>query len=376
MAGIFVVVGTRPEAIKLAPVIDALRGRGIPTQICATAQHRELLDRALGLHGFKPDIDLDVMRPGQSVGELTGKMLVALDNVFVAEQPEWVVVQGDTATALAGAQSAYLRNIAVAHVEAGLRTGSLDAPHPEEGNRRMIAAIASLHFAPTATAVKALISEGVNPERVHLTGNTVADALIAMRRRLVLEPDLARAVNGLIHAAGGKRLIIVTCHRRESFAAAPQIAEALCVIADRPDVTVALPLHPNPAIAHHLSEILAGVPNIHLLPPLDFAPFIALLSQAYLVLTDSGGIQEEAPMLGVPALVMRDRTERPEGIEAATARLVGTNAKRIIAETFRLLDNPEEHARMARVHTPYGDGQAADRIAELLAITFGLGRRV
>ncbi|GAO39033.1 UDP-N-acetylglucosamine 2-epimerase [Sphingomonas changbaiensis NBRC 104936] len=372
MAGILVVFGTRPEAIKLAPVVAALRSRGIPTRICVTAQHRELLDRALG-SGLTPDIDLNLMRPGQSLAVLTGRMVAALDRVFAAEQPERVIVQGDTATALAAAQAAYFRAIPIAHVEAGLRTGDLDAPHPEEGNRRMIGAVADMHFAPTAAAAAALRNEGIAAERIHLTGNTVVDALHAVRARLRRAPVLAGPARDLLDRCAGRRLILVTCHRRESFGAAPEIAAAIRALATRPDVLVALPLHPNPAIRHPLENALRDTPNVALLDPLDFAPFVSLLSAAYLVLTDSGGVQEEAPVLGTPVLVMRDVTERPEGVAAGTARLVGTRAQRIVSEACLLLDNPAAHARMARAHSPYGDGRAADRIVEIIAKTHDYG---
>jgi UDP-N-acetylglucosamine 2-epimerase (non-hydrolysing) len=366
MAGILVVFGTRPEAIKLAPVIKALRLRGIPTRTCTTAQHRELLDRALGRE-FVPDIDLDLMRPGQSLAKLTGRMIAALDRVFAAERPERVVVQGDTATALAAAQAAYFQGIPVAHVEAGLRTGDLGAPHPEEGNRRMIGAIADMHFAPTAGAAQALRKEGIQTARIHITGNTVVDALYDVRARLARDPDLAGPARQVIGRCAGKRLILVTCHRRESFAAAPEIAAGIRALANWPDVLIALPLHPNPAIRRPLETELRDRSNVLLLEPLDFAPFVSLLSAAHFVLTDSGGVQEEAPVLGTPVLVMREVTERPEGVAAGTARLVGTRAQRIVSEACLLLDNPAAHARMAHPHSPYGDGRAADRIADIIA---------
>jgi UDP-N-acetylglucosamine 2-epimerase (non-hydrolysing) len=372
MAGILVVFGTRPEAIKLSPVVDALRSRGVPTRICVTAQHRELLDRALNSE-FVPDIDLDLMRPGQSLARLSGRMLAALDRVIAAEQPERIIVQGDTATALAAAQAAYFRNVPIAHVEAGLRTGDLAAPHPEEGNRRMIGAIADLHFAPTAGAAQALRNDGIESARIHVTGNTVVDALHAVRTRLHQEPHLAGPARDVLDRCEGRRLILVTCHRRESFGVAPEIAAAIRALANRPDVLVALPLHPNPAIRRPLASALQNRTNVSLLEPLDFAPFVALLSAAHFVLTDSGGVQEEAPVLGTPVLVMRDKTERPEGVAAGTARLVGTRAQRIVAEACLLLDNPAARARMARPHSPYGDGRAAERIADVIARAHGYG---
>lgn len=371
MTGILVALGTRPEAIKLLPVIEALRRRGVPTRVCLTGQHRDLLDRALGDKALQPDINLNLMQPGQSVGELTGRMMAALDQILADNPPERVLVQGDTATALSAAQAAFFRAIPVGHVEAGLRTRDLYAPHPEEGNRRMIAAIADMHFAPTPRAAGALRSEGITSSSIYLTGNTVVDALLAMRARLAREPDLAGPARDILSERGSRHLLVVTCHRRESFDAAPEIAAALRALAARPDVLIALPLHPNPAIRRPLLQALADVPNVRLLEPLGFAPFVALLSVARLVLTDSGGVQEEAPVLGVPALVLRDATERPEGVEAGTARLVGTRRQRIIAEVCRLLDHPDAHARMARAHSPYGDGRAAERIANIIASAHG-----
>lgn len=370
MAGILVVLGTRPEAIKLQPVITALRLSGLPTRTCTTAQHRDLLDRALGPE-LVPDIDLNVMRPGQSLAALTGRMIAAIDRVLVTEQPDRVVVQGDTATALAAAQAAYFRGIPIAHVEAGLRTGDLGAPHPEEGNRRMIGALADLHFAPTAGAAQALRREGKAAACIHVTGNTVVDALHAIRARLQRDPGLAGPAQAVLDRCANRRLILATCHRRESFAAAHEIAAAIRALAGRPDVLVALPLHPNPAIRRPLEKALRHEPNVALLEPLAFAPFVALLAAAHLVLTDSGGVQEEAPVLGAPVLVLRDRTERPEGVAAGTARLVGMRAQRIVAEACLLLDNPAAHARMARAHSPYGDGRAAERIAAVIARAHG-----
>lgn len=305
MAGILVVFGTRPEAIKLAPVVTALRVQGTPTRICVTAQHRELLDRALAPE-LTPDIDLNLMRPGQSLAALAGRMITALDKAFAAERPERIIVQGDTATAIAAAQA-----------------------------------------------------------------NTVVDALHAVRTRLRRDPGLAGPAQPVLDRRDDRRLILVTCHRRESFAAAAEIAGAIRVLAQRPDVLVALLPHPNPAIRRPLEKALRDEPNIALLKPLDLAPFVSLLAAAHFVLTDSGGVQEEAPVLGTPVLVMRDVTERPEGVVAGTARLVGTRAQRIVSEACLLLDNPAAHARMARAHSPYGDGRAADRIAEIIGRAHG-----
>ena len=366
MSGIMVVFGTRPEAIKLLPVIDALKARGAPVQVCVTAQHRELLDRVLGPGTVFPDIDLDLMRPGQSVAALTGAIIAALGRVYESARPHHVVVQGDTATALAAAQAAYFARISVAHVEAGLRTGDLAGPHPEEGNRRMIATIAAAHFAPTQTAADALIREGVDPASIHVTGNTVVDALEAARASLRAHPELAADVNSVLRQAQGRKLVLVTCHRRENLARMGEVAEAVAQLAARPDVMVAVILHPNNAARAPFLARLRPAPGLMLLGPLDFLPFTALLGRAYLALTDSGGVQEEAPVLGTPVLVLRNRTERPESVIAGSSILVGTDVGRIVATATRVLDDELLHARMARRHSPYGDGRAAERIAGIL----------
>lgn len=366
-----IVFGTRPEAIKLMPLRQALNRLGVPSRVCVTGQHRDLLHQSLASQSIDPDIALDLMHSAQSLGRLTGRMLAALDRIIAAERPERVIVQGDTATALAAAQAAFYRSIPVAHVEAGLRTGDLAAPHPEEGNRRMIGAIADMHFAPTVGAAQALHREGVAPEHIHVTGNTVVDALLAVCDRFPDAASLAGTARTVLDKCGSKRLILVTCHRRESFTAAPEIAAAIRALANRPDVLIALPLHPNPSIRKPLERALRDRANVMLLEPLEFAPFVSLLSNAYFVLTDSGGVQEEAPVLGTPVLVMRDKTERPEAIAAGTTRLVGTRAQRIVAEACLLLDNPAARARMARAHSPYGDGRAAERIADIIARAHG-----
>ena len=349
MGKLFVVVGTRPEAIKLAPVIRALRTAGATVTVCATGQHRTLAGEALAWFGLVPDLGLGP-HPADLDG-LSASLLTAVGAAIDAEQPERVIVQGDTASALAGALAAHHRRLPVAHVEAGLRSGDLAAPWPEEGNRRLIAALADLHFAPTEVAAAALRAENIAAAAIHMTGNSGIDAL-----RLIppgpppLDP-------------GGRRLILVTCHRRESFGRGiAGIAAALRALARRPDVTIALPLHPNPVVRAGLGAL----DGVRLLDPLTYPDFVRLLAAAHLVLTDSGGVQEEAPALGVPVLVLRDTTERPEGVAAGTARLVGTKARRILAEACRLLDDPAAHAAMARAHCPYGDGHAARRIAAVL----------
>lgn len=361
-----VVLGTRPEAIKLLPVIQELRRRSVPVRVCSTGQHDDLLDPALTTE-LASDLELGVMQPGQSLGALTGRILTAVHEVLATAPPDTVIIQGDTATAVAAAQAAYLRSISVAHVEAGLRSGDLFSPHPEEGNRRMIAALADLHFAPTEAAAQALRSEGIDEAKIIVTGNTVVDALYAMCRRLGEDPAIAGVANEVQRSCGKRKLILVTCHRRESIRDLPEIAAAIRALAARSDVFMALPLHPNPAVGAELERALNDLANVALLPPLSFGPFLSLMTNAYVVLSDSGGVQEEAPVLGVPLLVMRDRTERPEGVAAGTARLVGTRARRIVAEASRVLDDAWLRARMARAHSPYGDGRAAERIVDVLA---------
>jgi UDP-N-acetylglucosamine 2-epimerase (non-hydrolysing) len=368
MAGIMVVLGTRPEALKLAPVIGALRQRDLHPRICVTGQHRDLLDQALRPAGIKPDIDLALMRPEQTLNDLTASIISGLSEVFGTERPDRVIVQGDTSSAMAGALAAHHLKIPVSHVEAGLRSGDTSQPWPEEFNRRAIGAIADQHFAPTTRAAQALLSEGVPAGAVHMTGNTAVDALFAMRLQIAADPLICEPVMPVLSAAQGRRLILVTCHRRENHGAGlAEIAAGIRALAARPDLFFAVAVHPNPEVSGPIGKSLQGLGNVMLLPPLDYACFVRLLSAAHLVLTDSGGIQEEAPALGKPVLILRETTERPEGVEAGTARLVGARAQRIVAETCRLLDNPEAYARMARAHSPYGDGRAAERIAAVLA---------
>jgi UDP-N-acetylglucosamine 2-epimerase (non-hydrolysing) len=368
MRRLLVVFGTRPEAIKLAPVIAALRALPqVETRVCVTGQHRDLLDRALTPTIGPPDIDLDLMAPGQGLDQLTARLLLALGETFDAERPDRVIVQGDTTSAMAGALAAYHRHIPVAHVEAGLRTGNRLHPWPEETNRRIIGAIADLHFAPTRSAADALLAEGCDARCVHVTGNSGIDALLAVRDRLRDGALAAPLVAGLRARFAGRRIVAVTCHRRESWAdRLDPIAQALRTLAGREDVAVVLPLHPNPQLGLAFRAALEGLPNVALTDPLDHAEFVALLDACHLVLTDSGGVQEEAPALGKPVLVLRETTERPESVAAGTALLVGTDPARIVGEAGRLLDDDRAYALMARAHSPYGDGRAAERIARII----------
>jgi len=368
-APILVIFGTRPEAIKLFPVVAALQADPrFACKVCVSAQHRGLLDSVLELAGIVPDFDLDVMQPDQSLDALTARLLTGLGQVMDQVKPERVIVQGDTATAMCGALAAYYRKVPVDHVEAGLRSGNIYHPWPEEINRKIIGSMASLHFAPTETSAAALRAENIDPARVHVTGNTVIDALHWVTRRIASAPWLTSGIAEVEQRFKGKRIIGVTSHRRENFGGGlGAIAEAIRQIAARPDVGIIFPVHPNPNVRRVMDAALAGLPNVALIEPLDYPSFSRLLGLSELMLTDSGGVQEEAPALGKPVLVMRETTERPEGVAAGTAKLVGTDAANIVTEVFTLLDDKAAYEKMARAHNPFGDGQSARRIVELLA---------
>jgi len=359
------IFGTRPEAIKLCPLL--LKLRSFPdlytAKVCVTAQHRGMLDQVLAAFGVTPDFDLNVMQPGQTLFQSTARMIEALERPLAQSKPDLVVVQGDTTTTLCGALAAFYSNVPVAHVEAGLRTGDLRQPFPEELNRVLAGRIASLHFAATPAAAENLRCEGIS-KQVWVTGNTGIDAVLHVRDRLE-RGELTSSASQFDRS--GKRLILVTAHRRESFGDGfKQICQALSTIADREDVHVVYPVHPNPNVRASVNEHLRSHPNIALTEPMDYVPFVDLMRRAYLILTDSGGIQEEAPSLGKPVLVLREKTERPEGVEAGTVKLVGTDASRIVQETMLLLDRPEEYQRMSHIHNPYGDGRACERIEAIL----------
>ena len=367
---ILTVFGTRPEAIKLFPLVHALDGDDrFVSRVCVTGQHRGMLDQVLDIAGIAPDHDLDVMQPDQSLDALTARLLTGIGQAIDAERPDWVVVQGDTATAMCGALAAYYRKIPVAHVEAGLRSGNIYHPWPEEVNRRIIGTMVRLHCAPTETAAEALRRENVDPATIHVTGNTVIDALHWVTGRIHAEPGLASGLADLEARFAGKRIVGVTSHRRENFGDGMQgIAAAIRQLAARPDIALIFPVHLNPHVRSVMQAELAGLDNVALIEPLDYPHFARLLDISTLMLTDSGGVQEEAPALGKPVLVMRETTERPEGVAAGTARLVGTDTARIVAETARLLDDAEAYAAMARAHNPFGDGHSARRIADWLAL--------
>ncbi|MBS1856516.1 MAG: UDP-N-acetylglucosamine 2-epimerase (non-hydrolyzing) [Acidobacteria bacterium] len=367
MRKVLIIFGTRPEAIKLCPVVLHLRARPaeFDVRVCVTAQHRGMLDQVLDAFGVMPDHDLNVMRPAQTLSQTTARILSALEPVLRGEAPDLVLVQGDTTTTLAGALAAFYHRIPVGHVEAGLRTGDLFQPFPEEMNRVVTSRLAAVHFAPTARAADVLAAEGVPRQRILLTGNTGIDAVLYVRDALDSGRMPAPVWNWLDPA---KKLVVVTAHRRESFGAGfERICAALARIAARADVQLVYPVHRNPNVVDPVTRGLSAAPNVVLLEPLDYVPFVDLMRRACLLLTDSGGIQEEGPSLGKPVLVMREKTERPEAVEAGTVRLVGTGEERIFAEAARLLDDEAERARMSRVHNPYGDGQASRRIAEAIA---------
>jgi len=369
---VLIVFGTRPEAIKLFPVVAALRETsGIDVRTCVTAQHRGLLDQVLGIAGLTPDIDLDLMEPGQSLDRLTARLLTGLGDVLDAEKPDRVIVQGDTATAMVGALAAYYRKIPVSHVEAGLRSGNIYQPWPEEVNRRIVAPIADQHFAPTETAAESLRRENIDPATIHVTGNTVIDALYATRERLAEDPSLAAGLDPIAERFAGKRIILVTTHRRENFGdGMADIARALGRIAERPDTAILFPVHPNPNVVSVMDAMLGDQPNIARIDPLDYPHFVRAMAMCEIALTDSGGVQEEAPALGKPVLVMRETTERPEGVAAGTAKLIGTDPDRIVTEILTLLDDKQAYSAMARAHNPFGDGQASQRIAKVVADGF------
>lgn len=366
---VLTIFGTRPEAIKLAPVVLELASKPdrFVSRVCVTAQHREMLDQPLALFGITPDYDLDIMSPGQTLAQVTARAVEGLDHVIIQEKPDVVLVQGDTTTAFCGALVAYYHQIRVGHVEAGLRTDNKFAPYPEEINRRLVSQLADYHFAPTEHAKQALLREGVAESAVFVTGNTVIDTLLWIRDRVYqARPDLP---DGLADALDGRQVVLVTGHRRESFGEGfENICDAIRQIADTfRDVVFVYPVHLNPNVREPVNRILGGHDQIHLIEPLPYAPFVWLMDRATIVLTDSGGVQEEAPSLGKPVLVMRETTERPEGIEAGNARLVGVQRERIVHELTQLLRDPEQRAAMAHVTNPYGDGHAAERIVQVLA---------
>jgi len=366
------VFGTRPEAVKMAPIVRQLKQTsGIESRVCVTAQHRQMLDQVLNLFQIQPDYDLDLMRDDQSIAQISASIFTHLDPVLAGFQPDWVLVVGDTTTVVTTSLLAYYRRIKVGHVEAGLRTHNKWHPFPEELNRRIATVIADVHFAPTEWSKGNLLREGVEEKAVLVTGNSVIDAL-----NFVVKQEEPEEIGALIHKLGtrgpkAKRLILVTAHRRENFGAPLEnICYAIRELASREDVEIVYPVHLNPNVQEPVNRILKGVPHVTLLRPLDYLPMVHLMKHAKLLLTDSGGIQEEAPSLGVPVLVLRETTERPEGVEAGTLKLVGTETSRIVREANRLLDDPVAYTKMAKAVNPYGDGHTAERIIGALINTF------
>ncbi|MEE9433090.1 MAG: UDP-N-acetylglucosamine 2-epimerase (non-hydrolyzing) [Sphingorhabdus sp.] len=372
MHKISVIFGTRPEAIKLFPVINALKAtKGLNCNVLVSAQHREMLDQVLEVGEITPDHDLDIMQPGQSLDALTARLLEGIGGVLDVEKPDRVVVQGDTATAMVGALAAYYRKIPVSHVEAGLRSHNIYHPWPEEVNRKIIGTIADQHFAPTDVSAAALIAEAVPEERVHITGNTVIDALHWVTAKIEQTPGMAQGLSALEQRFSGKRIIGITTHRRENFGDGMEnIASAIAQIAQRGDVACIFPVHLNPNVRSIMDERLGGLDNVAMIEPLNYPHFARLLAMSHIMLTDSGGVQEEAPALGKPVLVMRETTERPEGVTAGTAKLIGTNKERIVSEISTLLDDEAAYSEMARAHNPFGDGKASEHIAKIISDGF------
>lgn len=365
---IFIVFGTRPEAIKFFPIIHRLKKEpSLKVTVCVTAQHREMLDSILRLANIVPDIDLNIMQHNQTLDALSSRVLLGVGEALDTAKPDRVMVVGDTTSAMFGALAAHYRRIPVSHVEAGLRTGNIYAPWPEEINRKIITSLADQHFAPTERAAKELEKENVPKHTIHMTGNTVVDALLIVSDFVKKTPELAHFWDSLKERQKGRRIILVTSHRRENFGKGMHnIADALLKILERKDIAIVLPLHSNPNVQDTLGTRLSNHPQVELIAPQEYAEFVSLLNACELVLTDSGGIQEEAPTLGKPVLVMRDTTERPEGIEAGTALLVGTDVNKIVAETFKILDDKDHYNKMSRAHSPFGDGKASERIAKII----------
>ncbi len=367
---VLTVFGTRPEAIKMAPVVEALnKVSTIESKTCVTAQHREMLDQVIDLFSIRPDFDLNLMRAGQSLPELTCNVISGVTDVFFQWRPDLVLVHGDTTTTLASTLAAYYEKIPVGHVEAGLRTGNIYSPWPEEMNRKVAGVVSELHFAPTETAKRNLLREGIPESAVYVTGNTVIDALISVVHRLNSDSNLKGELgNKFEFLDTSKRLILVTGHRRENFGQGfENICSAILNLSRRKDVEIVYPVHLNPNVREPVKRILGGLDNVHLVEPQDYLPFVYLMNRSYFILTDSGGVQEEAPSLGKPVLVMRDTTERPEAVAAGTVKLVGTSVSNIEDASSALLDSAEAYEAMKTAHNPYGDGHSAERIVEIIS---------
>jgi len=366
---VLLVFGTRPEAIKMAPLVLELKSRkGLNVEVCVTAQHREMLDQVLDLFELKPDYDLNLMQPGQDLYDITTKALIGLKGVLETSKPDLVLVHGDTTTTFASSLAAFYQRIPVGHVEAGLRTGNIYSPWPEEMNRKLTGSLTKFHFAPTTKAQNNLFLENVDAADVYVTGNTVIDALVQVEKRIGTD----KALNSKLSAQfdfldPSKKLILVTGHRRESFGDGfENICQALRTLAHQADVQVLYPMHLNPNVREPVNRILHNIKNVFLIEPQEYLPFVYLMSRAYIILTDSGGVQEEAPSLGKPVLVMRDTTERPEAVDAGTVKLVGTDYDCIVNESMALLTDKQAYEKMSFAHNPYGNGKACQRIADII----------
>ncbi|GGD34994.1 UDP-N-acetyl glucosamine 2-epimerase [Malaciobacter pacificus] len=376
MKKVLLVFGTRPEAIKMAPLVKAFEEESsIESKVCVTAQHREMLDQVLEMFDIKPDYDLNIMKPGQDLFDVTSNVLLGLKEVLNDFNPDVVLVHGDTTTTSASSLAAFYNKIKVGHVEAGLRTGDLYSPWPEEANRQITGVLANYHFAPTTTSQNNLLKENKDPKNIIVTGNTVIDALFLaldkIEKNEELKTKIVNSINSQYELKENKKLILVTGHRRENFGDGfINICEALKTLAiNNPDVDIVYPVHLNPNVQKPVKEILSDTKNVFLIEPLQYEQFIYMMNKSYFIITDSGGIQEEAPSLGKPVLVMRDTTERPEAVEAGTVKLVGTNKETIIKEAQNLIDNEEEYNKMSKAHNPYGDGKACERIVNFIKET-------
>jgi UDP-N-acetylglucosamine 2-epimerase (non-hydrolysing) len=373
MKKVLLVFGTRPEAIKMAPLVKAFeKEESIISKVCVTAQHREMLDQVLDMFDIKPDYDLNIMKPGQDLFDVTSNVLLGLKNVLNDFNPDVVLVHGDTTTTSASSLAAFYNKIKVGHVEAGLRTGDMYSPWPEEANRQITGVLANYHFAPTTTSQDNLLRENKDPKNIIVTGNTVIDALFLaldkIEKNETLKNQIVEKINTEYKLYDDKKIILVTGHRRENHGQGfINICEALKTIAiNNPDIDIVYPVHLNPNVQKPVNEILSNTANVYLINPLQYESFIYLMNKSYFIITDSGGVQEEAPSLGKPVLVMRDTTERPEALEAGTVKLVGTNTNLIIEEAQKLLDNEEEYNTMSKAHNPYGDGKASQRIVDFI----------
>ena len=373
MKKVLLVFGTRPEAIKMAPLVKAFEQESsIDSKVCVTAQHREMLDQVLDMFDIKPDYDLNIMKPGQDLFDVTSNVLLGLKDVLNDFNPDVVLVHGDTTTTSSASLAAFYNKIKVGHVEAGLRTGDLYSPWPEEANRQITGVLANYHFAPTTTSENNLVKENKNPENIIVVGNTVIDALFMIvekiENNIEFKNTIENSINSQYELKEDKKIILVTGHRRENFGDGfINICEALKAIAtNNPDVDIVYPVHLNPNVQKPVKEILSNTSNVYLIDPLQYEQFIYMMNKSYFIITDSGGVQEEAPSLGKPVLVMRDTTERPEAVEAGTVKLVGTNKETIITEAQKLLENQEEYNKMSKAHNPYGDGKACERIVEFI----------